>query len=275
MKSRYLAALAAVVALAGCGSTVTHTVTELAPAPQVTYIPPESSVTPEGAITAPPPVSLAPTVKHELTIDATGLHLIEGFEGYQRCAYWDPYGRVWTAGFGQTKGVYRGFCFSGRNAAEANLKRSVQAEYEWAVHQIGYPFNQHEVDALDSFSYNLGSGIFSGTLRSDLEHGQVYAASRIMLAYDHAGGVVLAGLKTRRELEVRLLLTPVAKPAAKRNRTAEHAHLKKLDIERAKIRRHLLNAGCRVKHPRPACTPLFRRGAVVNREIRVLHSRLY
>lgn len=276
MKSRCFAALAVLLVFAGCGSTVTHTVTltVIAPVSEVTYIPPESSVTPEGAITANPPVSLVPTVKHQLTIDSTGLHLIEGFEGYSRCAYWDPYGRVYTAGYGQTKGVYRGFCFANRAAAEANLKRSVQIEYEWAVHQIGYPFNQHEVDALDSFSYNLGSGIFTGTLRSDLARGQVYAASRIMLAYDHAGGVVLAGLKTRREAEVRLLLLPVAKPA-KRNRTAEHARLKRLDVERAAIRRHLLNAGCRVKHPRPACTPLFRHGTAVNREIRVLHSRLY
>jgi lysozyme len=274
MKSRCLAVFTVLLVFAGCGSTVTHTVTQLTPAPQVTYIPPEGSVTPEGAISASPPVSLTPTIKRPLTIDSTGLHLIEGFEGYQRCAYWDPYGRVWTAGFGQTKGVYGGFCFSGRAAAQDNLASSVRREYEWAVHQIGYPFNQHEVDALDSFAYNLGSGIFVGALRADLARGQIYAASRIMLAYDHAGRVVLPGLKTRREAEVRLLLLPVAKPA-KRNRGAEHAHLKRLDVERAKIRRHLLNAGCRVKHPRPACTPLFRRGAAVNREIRVLRSRLY
>lgn len=276
MKSRCLVALLVLLAFAGCGKTVTHTVTQTVtgPAPEVTYIPPESSVTPEGAITARPPVSLTPTVAHQLTIDSTGLHLIEGFEGYSRCAYWDPYGHVYTAGYGQTKGVYRGFCFANRTAAEGNLKRSVQVEYEWAVHQIGYPFNQHEVDALDSFAYNLGAGIFTGALRSDLGHGQIYGASRIMLAYDHAGGVVLPGLKTRREAEVRLLLLPIAKPA-KRNRAAEHAHLKKLDVERAAIRWHLLNAGCRVKHPRPACTPLLRRGAAVNREIRVLRSRLY
>lgn len=271
MKKCFVAFSAALL-VAGCGSTVTHTVS--VPAPEVTYIQPESSVTPEGAITARPPVSLPPTVTHQLTIDSTGLHLVEGFEGYSRCAYWDPYGRVYTAGFGQTKGIYRGFCFASREAAEVNLKRSVQIEYEWAVHQIGYPFNQHEVDALDSFAYNLGAGIFTGTLRADLASGRIYAASRIMLAYDHAGGVVLPGLRTRREAEVRLLLLPVAKPA-KRNRAAEHAELKRLDVERAKIRRHLVNAGCRVNHPRPACTPLFRRGAAVNREIRVLRSRLY
>jgi hypothetical protein len=57
------------------------------------------------------------------------------------------------------------------------------------------------------------------------------------------------------------------------NRSAEHRHLKALDIERHHIRQYLLNAGCRVKHPRPACRPLRKRGAAVNREIRVLKSR--
>jgi lysozyme len=233
MKVRCLLALVVLCVFAGCGATVTHTVTELTPAPVVTYIPPESSVTPEGAKPQAPPVSLRPTVKRELTIDTAGLHLIEGFEGYSRCAYWDPYGRVYTAGFGQTKGVYAGFCFANRAAAEQNLKRSVQVEYEWAVHAIGYPFNQHEIDALDSFVYNLGSGIFVGPLRSDLQHGRVYAASRIMLTYDHAGGVVLAGLKTRREVEVRLLLTPEPKPKPSRA-----ALLREREALRADLTRH-------------------------------------
>ena len=187
------------------------------------------------------------------------------------CAYWDPYGRVWTAGFGQTKGVYGGFCFSGRSAAEANLKRSVQAEYEWAVHAIGYPFNQHEVDALDSFAYNLGAGIFAGSLRGDLAGGRVYAASRIMLAYDHAGGVVLAGLKTRRELEVRLLLTPVKAPTPSRNqlrRQLEHDY-----AYRVRLRRDLATQHCRVSNPSAHCRGVLKSGARVNRQIRALHAR--
>lgn len=273
MKSRSLAALVVLLVFAGCGSTVTRTVTQTvtAPAPEVTYIPPESSVTPEGSITARPPVSLSPRVKHQLTIDSTGLNLIEQFEGYQRCAYWDPFGRVWTAGFGQTKGVYRGFCFAGRAAAELNLKRSVQSEYEWAVHAIGYAFNQHEIDALDSFAYNLGAGIFTGTLRADLAGGRIYAASRIMLAYDHAGGVVLAGLKTRRELEVRLLLTPVRAPTPSRNqlrRQLEHDY-----AYRARLRAVLVKQHCRVPKPSAHCRGVLKSGAQVNRQIRAQHAR--
>lgn len=276
MKSSRFAAFLAVLLtllLAACGQSSTHTVSISTPtqAPRITYIPPASAVTPEGAITAQRPALLAPTIKRPVTIDALGLHLIEGFEGYQRCAYWDPYGRVWTAGFGQTKGVYGGFCFSGRSAAEANLKRSVQAEYEWAVHAIGYPFNQHEVDALDSFAYNLGAGIFAGSLRGDLAGGRVYAASRIMLAYDHAGGVVLAGLKTRRELEVRLLLTPVKAPTPSRNqlrRQLEHDY-----AYRVRLRRDLATQHCRVSNPSAHCRGVLKSGARVNRQIRALHAR--
>jgi hypothetical protein len=66
---------------------------------------------------------------------------------------------------------------------------------------------------------------------------------------------------------------PVETPAHRRRR--EHAHLKALDRELPKIRRHLLNSGCRVARPRRACQPLFRRGAAVKREIAVLHARLY
>lgn len=58
-----------------------------------------------------------------------------------------------------------------------------------------------------------------------------------------------------------------------RDRRREHAELKKLDKERAKIRIHLLRAGCRVKHPRSSCRSLFLHGAQVNHKIRFLESR--
>lgn len=267
---RFSATVAVLLIFVCCALTASALTTGL------TYVPPESSATPEGARPAQRsdlllPELLIPTVRAQLTIDSTGLHLIEGFEGYDRCAYWDPYGRVLTAGFGQTKGIFAGFCFASRTAAEANLKLSVQVEYEWAVHQIGYPFNQHEVDALDSFAYNLGAGIFTGPLRSDLAGGRIYAASRIMLTYDHAGGIVLPGLKTRRELEVRLLLMPVKAPTPSRNqlrRQLEHDY-----VYRSRLRRDLVRQHCRVAKPSAHCRGLLKSGTQVNRQIRALHAR--
>jgi lysozyme len=275
----FLAVLLTLV-LVACGQGTTHTVSVSTLEPRITYIPPTSSVTPEGAMSAQRPELLTPTIHRQLTIDSTGLHLIEGFEGYQRCAYWDPYGRVWTAGFGQTKGVYGGFCFpvvhgdKGVTAATANLKRSVQSEYEWAVHAIGYPFKQHEIDALDSFAYNLGAGIFTGSLGSDLASGHMYAASRIMLAYDHAGGIVLAGLRTRRAAEVRLLLTPVAKPAGP-TRAQIRRELARDYRYRAHLRNVLIRQHCRVANPSRHCRGVLESGARANRSIAHIHHKYH
>ena len=207
----------------------------LSPTPGA-YRPPESARTPDGAAPARAPLTSTLTPS-SIRIDTAGLHLIESFEGYSRCAYWDSYGGVWTAGFGQTRGVYGGFCFADRAAAEANLRGSVESEYQWAVRALGVT-GQHHVDALDSFAYNLGAGIFTGQLRSDLEHGAYYAASRIMLQYDHAGGVVLAGLRTRRELEVRVLLS---EPHARLTKAQRAALERQIVLLRIDLNEH----GCR------------------------------
>jgi lysozyme len=255
------AALAAVAIMAaGCGGQPpSH------PVPQSTavVVSPESARTPEGAIPAlPPPAPPTRSLRYAKHIDGAGLRLIERFEGYSRCAYWDPYGRVWTAGFGQTRGAYAGFCFTGVAAAEANLRRSVESEYEWAIRALGFPFNEHEWDGLCSFAYNLGAGIFTGVLRYDLERGRVYAATRIMLQYDHAGGVVLPGLATRRADEVRLILTPEPKPVSFRPALLHR---------RAVLRRDLTRHRCRVApyHGRgryhAICARWLREGAQVNR----------
>lgn len=216
---RRFALVGVAVLVAGCGiqssrtvtRTVTTTVTEAGPT--VTYIPPQSSVTPEGAKRGKPPLVGLPPGVALMHVDATGLRLIESFEGYQRCAYWDPYGGVWTAGFGQTQGVYSGFCFADRAAAERNLRLSVEESYEPSIRVLDVAFNQHQWDALCSFVYNLGAGIFQGTsVGADLRAHNFHAATQAMLGYVYAGGVVLPGLVARRREEVALFNTPVAKP---------------------------------------------------------------
>lgn len=223
------------LALAGCGGgTKTQTVTSpAAPAPHVTTpaaAPPQSiclndpsnpevgtACKPEGQAGTPsqPPVASKLGARGPPSIDEQGLRLIEQFEGYSRCAYWDSYGGVWTAGFGQTQGIYGGFCFASFHAAEVNLERSVVREYQWAVDEAcGTACGQHQVNGLVSFAYNLGAYIFrnNGSLFADIHRGAFHSACSIIRGYAYAGGVYLSGLARRRGLECAEIERPVVKP---------------------------------------------------------------
>jgi lysozyme len=301
MRSLRLAPLIALLVLTGCATkTITRTVTSpAAPTHEEPNPPPVQSICipstdpevgagchPDGATPVPPTpaAELGPTARSVPTIDSDGLRIIEQFEGYSRCAYFDRFGGVWTAGFGQTRGIFGGFCYSGRAAAEADLAGSVRRSYEPAVRAIGGPFGQHQINALDSFAYNLGPGIFTGSLRADLRAGRFFSACQIMLRYVHAGGVTLAGLVTRRRLECHELLRasrPSETPAqhrarVHRERTARlHRDYRYRQGLRAAIRGHRCSHGYRgfSRDHRRKCTTWRNRGAAVRRDIRRLRAR--
>jgi lysozyme len=144
-------------------------------------------------------------------ISQNGLHFIEGFEGFSSNAYWDSYGRVWTVGYGETEGVGP-HTYVSRADGEGKLRRRLETHYEWAVNEL-HPSTQNAYDALCSFAWNLGAGIFKGNLRDALMRKDYNRAGAIMLQYDHAGGVRLAGLTRRRRAEVDLLRRGGAPPA--------------------------------------------------------------
>ena len=55
------------------------------------------------------------------------------------------------------------------------------------------------------FVFNLGGGrLASSTLLRDLNAGKYDDAEQQLLSWDHSGGVVFEGLKTRREAELAL-----------------------------------------------------------------------
>lgn len=221
--------IAVLVILAGCGDAPHRAPVSIPVQQQCLGAPGPlagSGCPPEGFLAAPPP-KVRSLTGSSIQIGSSGLHLIEQFEGYRQCAYWDQFGGVETVGFGQTRlpnghAVYAGFCFSGLVAATANLKTSVEREYQWAIRALGVSFNQNQIDALDSFVYNLGAGIFTGSLRSAIQHYNPYP----MLAYDHAGGVVLSGLYRRRHEEVALFL----KPAHEETPSARVARVKREQV---------------------------------------------
>jgi len=217
----------------GCGGKPAPKTVPIPPIPR--FVEPQSSYTPEGARPQAPP-KLVTLVPGEKTIDTQGLHLIEGFEGFSSCPYQDVTG-VWTIGYGEAY-VSAGTPCESRATAEAKLRYQVVRNYEWAVHAVSRTFGQHAVDALDSFAYNLGAGIFYGTLRADLARHAYFAAGQIMLQYDRAGGQVLPGLAERRRIEVRLLRTPdpsPPKPLTPAQRKAIEHQINELRVD---IRKH-------------------------------------
>jgi lysozyme len=150
-----------------------------------------------------------------MNISESGLHLIEEFEGLRLERYDDSVG-VPTIGYGTTEGALGHpvpeSCT--QEEAEAWLKAYVAGSCEPAINALNADLNQNQYDALCSFTYNLGAGIFDGTgVGNYLREKNYEAAANDMLNYDHAGGEVLEGLRTRREAERKLFLTPAVAAA--------------------------------------------------------------
>lgn len=142
-----------------------------------------------------------------------GVALIQHFEGLVLTPTPDPVGVV-SICFGQT--AADGPLPARATPAECRrmLRRSLAHNYEPAVRALFLPggqlrglFNQHRFDALASLAYNLGPGVLPRLVAS--RSPRVIAAS--MLAYNRAGGVVLAGLTRRRHAEANLFSKPMAR----------------------------------------------------------------
>lgn len=149
-------------------------------------------------------------------VSEKGLRLIEQFEGFVGHPYWDPYGHVWTRGYGETEGITAASPTISQEQAQGNLRRRLEEFYEPSIRALGVELNQNQWDALCSFAWNVGSGdVAPGSQIGNLLRAHRWeAAADAMLAYDHAGGQVLQDLVMRRQTERALFLTPVADPLA-------------------------------------------------------------
>jgi len=138
-----------------------------------------------------------------MKIGQKGEELIKFFEGLYLEAYKCPAG-VWTIGWGHTAGVKQGDKITKQQAQE--LFENDMKVYEGHVNRIvKLPLNQNQFDALVSFCYNCGQGNLQKLVKGR-NHEQI---AKTMLLYNKANGKVLKGLKTRREMEQKLFLTPV------------------------------------------------------------------
>ena len=154
-----------------------------------------------------------------MQLSQRGLDLIKEFEGCRLTAYQDAVG-IWSIGYGCTSAdksitgveIRKGLTIT-QKVAENWLKLTTDKKYGANVmkYDSKYHWNQNQYDALVSFAYNIGS-IDQLTQNGTRTIAQI---SEKILAYDKAGGKVLAGLTRRRKAEKELFDTPVKEATKK------------------------------------------------------------
>lgn len=159
---------------------------------------------PKVAKAIPAPKLPEPSRHRPTKLSPNGAKFIAGFEGFSARPYKDAVG-VWTIGYGHTSGV---------NAATRpitpseglDLLEKDAAKAATAVRDLVHvALNQHQFDALVSFTFNLGSGALAeSTLLKKLNKHDYKGAQAEFGKWVYAGGRVLAGLVRRRKAEAAL-----------------------------------------------------------------------
>jgi lysozyme len=161
----------------------------------------------------------------DLIIEFEGKHteLPDGRYRSYRCP-----ANVSTIYCGLTKGVRDGMVID--EATGQKMFAKELATYEDAVERlVKVPLNQHQFDALVSFTYNVGpgdptkpksGGLANSTLLKVLNQGKYAAVPGQLMRWNKGGGRVLSGLTRRRKAEGALFMQPVVGEA-----TAEEARM--------------------------------------------------
>lgn len=146
-----------------------------------------------------------------MKLSEKGFNLITKYEGLKLDAYVCPAG-LWTVGYGST-------ILNGRRVTEKDtitVEQAKQALYDHLENEVypvlmntvKVPLNQNQFDALCSFIYNVGSGLFmQSTLLKKLNIHDYSGASREFKRWVYAAGKKLNGLITRRLEEEALFIS--------------------------------------------------------------------
>ena len=131
------------------------------------------------------------------------IDLVKFFEGFEANAYLCP-ANVWTIGYGRTRNVREGDMVN-EMQAERDLLEELEEFANQVLNTVKVSLTQNELDALTSWTYNLGVGnLQSSTLLKKLNSGDKNSVPSEMLRWNKAAGKVLAGLTRRREAEAKL-----------------------------------------------------------------------
>ena len=138
-----------------------------------------------------------------MNVSQNCVELIKHFEGFEDTAYLCP-ANVWTIGYGRTRNVKEGDRIT-EAQAERDLLEELEEFKHQVLHSVKVELTQNELDALTSWTYNLGVGnLNSSTLLKKLNAGSKDEVPAEMLRWNKASGKVLAGLTKRREAEAEL-----------------------------------------------------------------------
>ncbi len=148
-----------------------------------------------------------------MKLSIEGLELIKRSEGFRGEVYTDVAGYK-TIGYGHR--ITPPELFEG-GIDEAKAFELLATDVREAEHAVGrlvrVALMQGQFDALVDFCFNLGAGrLASSTLLRELNAARYSTAAEQLLAWDHAGGEVNAGLRARREAEFGLWTKDPARP---------------------------------------------------------------
>lgn len=137
--------------------------------------------------------------------------LIGGWEGLKLTSYQDVIG-VWTACYGETKGIGPGMKFT-KGQCDAIFIESIRDHEAGMRGCLENPdaIPEESYVAFTSFTYNVGVGNFcKSTMRRKINAGDVRGACHELRRWNRAGGRVIRGLTNRRADELRLCLKGAA-----------------------------------------------------------------
>jgi lysozyme len=140
-----------------------------------------------------------------MTPNMTAADLIDSFESCRLTAYWDPYGKCWTIGWGHTgKDVYEGLVWTQAQADEARDHDIVAADALISIYSPG--LTGGPLEAITDFVFNIGIGNYRTSTLCKLVNANAWAQVKTeLLKWDHSNGTVVPGLLRRREAESALI----------------------------------------------------------------------
>lgn len=137
--------------------------------------------------------------------------LIKPWEGLELNAYPDIVG-VWTACYGETKGIKPGMKFTKKECEDKLLVRVTQDYYRSLTQCIaGFDQKPIEWQAVSvSVAYNVGTGAACKSTAARLaREGKIKESCHAWTKFNRAGGKVVKGLVNRRNAELALCLKGV------------------------------------------------------------------